>query len=380
MRIPLKRRSLVAAAVAGVAVAALVLGFVLPPPGRPAADAASSLPMSPRLLVSEFGDEQSTLWLVEADAPERRTLFGHVLHAPGWELVGAVAPDGERIAYLHLPPGRRDPQSEAVLTVADADGSRALADGLDLRGGLAWSADGSAVYARRTLDRGGELPRFILLEIDVVSGQARTLLSRDDVFGLYPVGRPLSGPVYAVVIGSGGSDLVVVGGDGSGGQRLAAGITRDWTLSPDGSRLAFSEQHGVELEVRVASLVDEAPFAATQVLLSEAGIPNPLGTASPAWHPDGSLSIGTFGATSGSPTLRVQGNGASAFVEAERAQGFALPVAWSPAGTHLALRAFSGIGPGAPGEEGTVVIGPDGIARPLPGRFVRVLGWWNGDG
>ena len=41
--------------------------------------------------------------------------------------------------------------------------------------------------------------------------------------------------------------------------KLSDGVTRDWTLSPDGSRLAFTEQHGLDLRVRVVPLRDDDP-------------------------------------------------------------------------------------------------------------------------
>ena len=39
--------------------------------------------------------------------------------------------------------------------------------------------------------------------------------------------------------------------------KLSDGVTRDWTLSPDGSRLAFTEQDGLDLRVRVVPLHDD---------------------------------------------------------------------------------------------------------------------------
>lgn len=393
MRFTPTRPRLAATAFLLLAALALILG-ILVPPDRSEASAAPVSTAPARLLVSEFSDDVSTLWLVDADDPAERELFAQVAHAPGWDVAGAVGPESRRLAYLVLPPGAREARSQALLMLIDHDGQEhELASGLDLRGGLAWSADGTALYVRRSATASDGRQSFVLLEIDSDDGQARALLRRADVFGIYPVGRPENGAAYAVLIGADGSELIAVGAGGDGSDvvlLLSEGVTRDWRLSPDGTQLAFTEQSGLELRVRLTLLDAEESdteekaraarsVAAISAALETADSDGNGGTASPIWHPDGSLSVGSFGAPEGSPTLRVQADGSTSGVGTS-AQGFALPLAWSPEGTHLAVRAFKGSGPGATSAESAAVIGPDGEALTIEGQFIRVLGWWHDAG
>ena len=77
--------------------------------------------------------------------------------------------------------------------------------------------------------------------------------------------------------------------------------------------------------------------------------------------------------------LRVQAGG-QAQTAALPPRGFALPAAWSPDGRSLAVRAFSGAGPGAVGDESAGILGADGALRLIPGALLRVVGWWSGAG
>ena len=382
MHIAITRGRLLAAGALFLALIALILGILVPPRASDAGAARDG--DGPRLLISEFGHVESTIWLVNPDDPARRRRFLRVEHAPGWELAGAPAPHSDGLAYLVLPPGHYDARTQATLRFTTGNGVRSLATGLDLKGGVAWSADGEALYVRRW--RGGPSGRetFELVAVDLAGGEEHTLLVRNDVAGLYPLGRPRNGPVYAVVIGLRGSELLAIGDGAARPLQLSSGLTRDWRLSPDGEHLAFTRQHGLRLEVRIAPLTsgaaaDAVPAAVPAVIAPADGVPHD-GTASPAWRPDGSLSVGVFGEPDGSPTLRVPASGDGATLETVRDRGFALPVAWSPAGTYLAVRSFSGVGPSDPGEETAAVIAPDGATLMIPGNFVCVLGWWHGDG
>ena len=196
----------------------------------------------------------------------------------------------------------------------------------------------------------------------------RTLLQRDDVGGLYPVGRAGDGPAYAVAVGAGGSALIAIEGDGATSERpLSPGVTREWSLSPEGTRLAYTAQLGTSLRVMLLDL--DGPELRTAQATGSA--PASGGTASPVWHPDGTLHAGHFGAGGG----EVQTAAASG---ARAAPGFDLPLGWSPDGAYLALRTFGGTGPGDPGAQGLAVLGPDGTSRALTGEGLAILGWWHG--
>ena len=381
MRITLTRARIALLLSVLFAVVALVLGVVLPP----APSGAGASGAAPTLLISEFSETASTIWRVPAVNPANRTRLTRVQHAAGWELEGAVAPDGRRLAYLVLPPAARDPRTQAQLVVTDGSQSAVRATGLDLTAGVVWSTDGTAMFARRVRLAADGRAVFTLVEVPAAEGPALDLLTRDDLFGLFPVGRSPEGPTYAVALTAEGSVLLAL--DGSRVLQtiaLAAGVTRDWRLSPDGATLAFTKQDGLNLQVRVQALSGTTPADATRPDATPAAArpatigaaQTTAGSAAPAWHPDGSLSVGRFGAGEAA-ALRVRANGDTS-VDATPATGFVLPVAWAPTGDYLAVRAFTGSGPGDVGTEQAAVLTAGGERLPVSGAYVRVLGWWHG--
>ncbi|MXY79904.1 MAG: hypothetical protein F4Y94_09510 [Chloroflexi bacterium] len=364
-RIP--RRVQALAAAAALAVAALALGVIAPPASSGSGDARFA--GGPHLLVSIYADAESTLWLVDPADPSRRQALFPLAHAPGWAVEGTVSPAGGRLALLVVPPGARDPATDTLLLVSDGGPPRVVARGLDLRGGLAWSSDGAELFARRALPAADGSRRYQLVAFDLGGGASneRTLLERDDVGGLYPVGRAGDGPAYAVAVGAGGSALIAIDGDGATSLRpLSPGVTREWSLSPGGTRLAYTEQRGTSLRVMLLDL--DGPELRTA---EATGSISTGGSASPVWHPDGTLHAGHFGAGDG----EIQTAGAD---PAGAAPGFDLPLGWSPDGAYLALRTFGGTGPGDPGAQGLAVLGPDGTSRALTDEGLAILGWWHG--
>lgn len=377
MRLTLTRvRALVIAALALSAISAAIT--LLSASGASQASETAAPRSDGLVLISEFREGESTLFLLDPARPETRQEFSRVPHAEGWELVGSVSPRGDTFAYLVLPPRGTDPTLEMTLAVRDEDGVRFISSGFDIGGGLLWSADGDSVFLRRS--RSGDVPAQWLVEVDVVSGVEQSRFQGETDFGLYPVANPLDGPLYIAVINTQGSELLVVSDEGRTERavKLSRGVTRDWTLSPDGSKVAFTEQRGLSLDVRVVALIsDHATLAATDDLSAGlGGVVGGSGSAAPTWHPDGSLSVGTFGAGAGSAVRLVAGRGH--IIDGQLSAGFLLPVAWSEDGQHLTLRAFSGSGPGAVGAEQAAVMGPDGRVETIDGGFVSVLGWWYG--
>ena len=371
----LPRRRLLAAVAAALILGGLALGLIAPPSSAGSTDARAA---GPHLLVSRYGDDESTLWLIDPAALARRQLWLHVAHAPGWAIEGAVSPAGGRVALLVVPPGARDPGAETQMLISDGGPPRVVAEGLDLRGGLAWSADGRELFARRTLPGpdGGRHFQLIALDFSDAGGAdtpvERTLLERDDVGGLYPVGRAAGGPAYAVAVGAGGSALIAIDDGGISVRPFAAVVTREWSLSPGGSQLAYTEQRGMSLRVMVLDLAGPGLRTAQAVEPGPAG-----GSASPVWGPGGTLHAGHFGDdTSGSGPGGGEIRSAGVRV-AGAVAGFDLPVGWSPDGAYLALRSFDGTGPGNPGSEGVALLGPDGASQVVAGDGLRILGWWH---
>lgn len=405
------RRSLIATSALALVALALLLGVFFPPDGPNAGAAVSNVeskPATSALLVSEFSDTSSTLWLVEPTNPANRTRFLRVDHAPGWEINGAVSPSGEQLAYVVLGPGRRDAETEASLfvtkgsfvtngvsvTAGDGGAPALLAEGVDLRGGVTWTADGLALIVRRTTVDAEGRRSFAILEVRLADGRVTTQLQRDDVAALHIIGRPVGGPLYAALISGAGTRLLAVGDEKS--TLLSSNITRGWTLSPSGDQLAYTEQRGLAMQVLVLSLREFEPAfpalraatAAGQALLDDAfdkeafdeDARSDVGTASPVWAPDGSLSVGAFegpGSQVRAQGLRTASVGLRT-ASVGNGDGFALPLAWSPDGVHLAIRAFEGTGPGNTSNETAGIVGADGAIETVSGKHILVLGWWNG--
>ena len=347
---------------------AIVLGLLAPPASSGSGDARAAI--NPQLIVSQFSDAESTLWLVDpADPTQRQRLFA-LPHAPGWAVAGATSPDGDRLALLVVPAGAGDPDASARLLLSDGGTPTTLAEGLDLRGGLVWSADGAQILARRGEGAGDGRRVTAIVSVDVESGVERTLLRWDAPGAVYPLGRPAGGPSYAVSVGSGGSQLLTIEGDAVTTRPLSPDVTRDWAISPDGERLAFTEQQGLALRVMVASLQD-AVLAAAQAPPEETDAGTPGGSASPAWRADGELSVGRFDGPATIATARAGDAG-----EGPAEGGFQLPASWSPDGAYLALRVFDGAGPGAPGAE-SVAVAAGEMLRPVTGPDLRIIGWWH---
>lgn len=362
MCVSLSRARLIVAAAILLAVAALVLGLVLPPERTSGSRNALSAG-DPQLLISAYEEEESTLWLVDPDDPNLRQPLFPVPHAPGWAIEGAVSPGGDRVALLVVPADGGDPDFDAQLLISEGGAPRPLAEGLDLRGGVVWTADGAELLTRRRLDP--ERPAFALVAIDAAIGGERTLHEQHDGAALYPIGRPIGGPVYAVVVGAGGSDLLRLGAE-TASERLSRTVTRDWTLSPDGRELAFTEQRGLALRVMVARLDDAESIRVAQAT----PVGGDAGSAAPAWSPNGELSVGRFRDLAAARPAVASG-------EQPPASWFSLPLGWSADGAHLAMRSFDGTGPGAPGRETLTVRGPSGPPLPIGDTSLRFLGWWH---
>ena len=320
---------------------------------------------APRLLAGEYSDTSSTLWLLRADDLNgRRWRLADVPHAPGWDIEAAAAPDEPVAAVLSLPPGGWDPKRQAVLDLFSERRAWRLATGLDLSGGVLWSDSGDHLLVRRD---GG------LLVLDTEHGDEVAHWSPTGVSSLYAVAMR-GDRVWATTIDAWGTSLVELtlanGGISVRGRtRIADGTTRDWTLSPDGTLLAFSDQRGLELSVRVTALTEsraDAPLllssasgAAARMAVADVseggGIPD---SASPVWRSDGGLHFGVW-------------------KDAADTAGFTLPLGWDRSGDWLAVRWFSGSGPGDPGLERAAVRDTDGNLTSATDEHVRLYGWWH---
>ena len=357
------------AAATALAAAALALGVIAPPASSGSGDARVA--GGPHLLVSIYGDDESTLWLVDPADPSRRQALFPLAHAPGWAPAGAVSPAGGRMALLVVRPGARDPATDTLLLLSDGGPPRVVARGLDLRGGLAWSSDGAELFARRTLPAADGSRRFQMVAFDL---RRRRRARRADAAGARRRRRALPGRP---------------GGRRSGLRRRGGGGRQRADRDRGGRRdLRAAAVAGRDAGVVALARGDAAGLhrAAGHVAAGDAARPRRAGAAHgtgdrrrPGERRHG-LSRLASRRDAARRSLRRRRRGPDGGGErgGGRSRASSLPLGWSPDGAYLALRTFGGTGPGDPGAQGLAVLGPDGTSRALTGEGLAILGWWHG--
>ena len=328
-------------------------------------------PAPTRAAYIEFGPVSDTLWLAPPDNPSGRKKTFVAQHATSYGIVAALSPDGQSLAYGSLAPDTTtpSPDSPADLYLASLKKGqpRRLNQGIDLLVRPLWTPDSRSVIVRRTDAK--EQATFRLLAIDVSSGQERPLVSSSAA--LFPAGfSPGDGAFYFVEVMPGASELRMLAPDGStikSAGHLSDDLTRDWTLSPDGARLAF-----LALSVageRVTSRAMVLDLASGRVMPAAEPEGDQFG---PAWSPRGALSIGEVAADAATPAP-ARTNGQPTLPGPE--MGFDVPAGWSPDGRYLAVRTFQGNSAATPGSSALAVVGPNGFRTTLASQEVTFLGW-----
>ncbi|TAJ18510.1 MAG: hypothetical protein EPO65_08905 [Dehalococcoidia bacterium] len=355
-------------AVAGFAVVALIaLAFgtlrLLPLFSRD--EPAEGVPLA---VFAEFGELADRVYSAPADDPTKRTLLATLEHAPGWGLNPAAVTRDSRAVFLLAPSegGGRDTPAE-VWTIDLKTGQRSrLASDADLLIQPVLNRDGSILYRRST----GQKQEIVRL--DPGTGTRRATYSEETAFGIFPVGEDADGDLIIARLSTKGTDLARVR-EGSVQVIVHASdhLARGWQIAPDGKSLAYlaPEVRGERVVYRthVVSLPDGKPRSVAET-------PEAADHFNPAWTPDGGLTVGQDART---------GAGAITLIDDARPRtlrapdrGFDVPLSWSGGGTYLAIRSFDGDTASNPGNERTVLLGPDGERYPIaaPGDVI-FIGW-----
>jgi Tol biopolymer transport system component len=285
------------------------------------------------LLISEFGEQQDAIVAIDPESGDRETL-ATVGHAPGWGIFPSLSPNGEAIAYTALPSDAVDPSpgTPAHAAIVDTGGSTTLlADDVDLLITPVWSPDSQSIVVRKNVPREDSAGSFelILLERD----GTRTSLTSWSTAAVFPVAfAPDGSTLYFATLNATGSDLYSVAADASDETliaHLSDGITREWTLSPDGSTIAFT-----------AFDVDATTAQARTVHTTTGEIVDPVASTgdemSPVFDGGGRLTVADLGAQGGGAAV-IDGAGATTAVSNNR-EGADLPLSWSPDDASLAVR------------------------------------------
>jgi hypothetical protein len=229
------------------------------------------------------------------------------------------------------------------------------------------------VVVRRSGRPAGELDRYRLVYVDLATRTERDVAFANGL-ALFPIAfRPASNELLVARLSADASDLLMLDVE-SGVTReigvLANGLTRDWSLSPAGDRLAYLELLAEAGQIRSRAYVIDLATGARSAVTDGAG-----DDFAPVWAAAGALTIGRAGDGRGTSGLITVRSGESALEPAPG--GFDVPLAASPTADGLAVRSFDGASARAPGRAVLALIRPDGSRTTIAGGEVTFLGWTN---
>lgn len=329
----------------------------------------------PPALLSEFHGSFTVLLLATGTGLAQHRPLMRVEHAPNWAPRFAVSPDGGRVAYTLLPAQARVPETEAELWVLSlrGGGARRLGAGVDLRTTPVWSPDGARVVTLRTVQEAGGAASMVLYEIGVQGGASHPLARGGPGERLFPVGYAPDGRTFYLVRFTREATVIeavdTTASTGRAVARLAPGAVRDVHLAPDGTRLLLLALEGAPARYR-ARVIELATGDVRDVLN---GMPREEDVGV-AWRPGGT-GIATVGSVAppGGRVLLVEEHERTVTA---REAGFDVPVAWSPDGRFLAVRAFSGADTEHPGAEQPGFVDVEGRRQLLSGDGpIEFIGW-----
>ena len=260
-----------------------------------------------------------------ADAPGEMVAWfpsSYGLHA-----LGMSSPGGDSVAVLTVSPST-SPLAQLRLVSLPRGSTIEVPGAFDYLSSVAWSRDGGhlAVSRSTTADEAGRVSAAVF-EVASATAMVNKVAVFENVYQVSPVGYSIDGSrLFIVVIDQSGSSLWSER-DGRV-QRVATlspGATRDWSLSPDGARLAFVDILGV----------GERSYAGRSLVIATGGIVdaradgNQVGAA---WLPGSQSPL--FGGPGGSVQLSGAPDSAA----------YVVPAQWSPDGSTLVATIYSASG------------------------------------
>lgn len=348
-----RRRALAVLALAG-ALAGVTALSLLVQNGGPPQTAFARAPSGQYAVVAKNTGEATVVTVVGTSANAAAMEIATVAHLPGTGLRGAVSPSGRQVALITpdtIVLGR--PVAALITLDLETGEIRRLAEGLDPLQDALWTPDSTGVVVtHRTWTATGE-PMTSVVRIGM-DGTATVLETHAGAAIVAPVGFDRSGQLLAVRIDERGSTLTR---EGVAVRWLSTHITRDWALSPDGTRLAFVEANtwqGLRYLPRLVWIEGSGGVSAASAAGQQA-----LGTA---WAPSGQ-----------SPKFGNEPYTPPGSVSAQSATGFDVPLAYSRDGSSLAVHHWSGSSFADPGTPQLQVVNNAG-RQPLSG-FSRFFGW-----
>jgi Tol biopolymer transport system component len=323
----------------------------------------------------EFGETADTLWIADLQSPSKRTKLLLAQHAPEYGVVPSLSPDGRRFVYTSLPLETRKPTPEtpAGLWLKSAGGSERpvlIARDVELLVRPVWSPDGRGVVYRRFSAQYGLYLHDVTHGAEPLPGAGERLLV-EDAAALFPVAFSKDGmSLYYVRLSQEASvlySLDLTSNEAKAVVRLADGMTRDWALSPDGTKLAY-----LEMTLDADKLASQAFIANIEAGTTRAVTSEDDNAFGPVWSRDGSLIVGRAGST-GAGVIRVGGEGAFK----APVNGFDVPLLQAPGNAGVIVSSFDGASASSPGVSALTLLAPDGARRRIASGDVTFLGWVN---
>ncbi len=305
-----------------------------------------------RLLISEFGDKTDVITAIDpADTTNGRAQIATIDHAAGWGVFPVLAPDARAIAYTALPADTLKPSAaapaQAAIVGVGGDVAQ-LADDADLLVAPIWSPDSASIVVRKNTPSDDGAGTFELLLLGRDGSRATMTTWRSAA--VFPIAfAPDGAKLYFAALSAAGTDLYSVAPDGSGETkiaRLSDQVARDWKLSPDGATLAYSVAESGETPQVIARTLDIASGVVSDALVTsiESGPPTVAGARgelNPAWKTGGGLTVASVGIDGGGAAVDIDPSGNESALTSN-GDSIDLPLAWSPDGTSLAVRAVDG--------------------------------------
>lgn len=262
--------------------------------------------------------------LVRSSEPgsEPRSVYSFDVAISGLHARGAASPDAATIAVLSS--GTQAAARMTLLTLSATSATALPVSGaFDHLSRLAWAPDSSRLTAVRTYTTIDGPNLAEVLEINADNGEPRVVATVERARDVAPVGYSIDGTrLYWVVVDNAGSNLWMErNGEVVRVAELSPGRTTDWSLSPDGSRLAFVDVIGAASR----SYVGRTLAIATGTVTTLPSNGDQMGSV---WRPGAVLP--EFGGPGGSLQLS-DPNDDAAFIRPEE---------WAPQGDLVAATAY----------------------------------------
>jgi len=296
----------------------------------------------------------------DADSPQSaREVARFPISFNNLHVQGSAAPTADRLAILSAS-AAGSAYARMTLIPLPAGALQDVEAEFDYLSRIAWSRDGlHAAGARSARSDDSARNHVDVIEVDARTGAATVAAQFDNVFTAAPVGYSLDGArLFVAVIDQSGSTLWAVR-DGRLQKQamLSPGRTRDWSLSPDGSRLAYVDVLGAGQR----SYAGRTLMVATGAITDSNSTGNQLG---PVWEPGSQIPV--FGGPGGSVEFTA-GTPDSAYI---------VPASWSPDGSTLVATIYSASSDrtGSP-KEAVELVSPQHRVPLAEDDSARFLGW-----